>query len=499
MGASLIEERRGRRSRDDLEDSEMSSWRQFAKDRAMTNRLRTSLLAAFGLCSTLAIGETLHGPHVNPSNMAVLVEWEKATSRQADLIGDSFSANTWSVFEEAYTFETTPRGAIAEQLRRWQNAFDGNQILEASEGDAPYAGKPRGELADYVVEVTLPMFPNEMKNASGELTRSMEVLDRWAMSDPTNRHHAEARRAFRAFARALVAAGLESAHLRLGWEFTGDWFPWGIDPKGGAGMGTPEQFKEVWKFIYLTMEEVNPQFSWVWCGTVGFNHFDPAEAFPEYPSVTFRNREDNADKVLVDYIAADVYDADGECYFKNDNPQDENYELTPGYWNTRSKEQEEAYKCLEKKIFEGKGPAVNNEVVGLRYYHNLAVEKKLPFRLSEWGPWANYVPEWNSKTGKLLRSYAFGGDDNPYFIDGLFRWLKANDVYAACLFEFYNGGQGDIVDHTLLRGYWNSEREKRPRISLYPADSPYGAITDQLHPRAGEAYLKHLREIPLTR
>lgn len=453
-------------------------------------------LVATITCSLSGRSETLHGPHLNPSNFAVLVEWERATDQTAALIGDSFTANSWSVFEEATTFASEPRGAMAEQLRRWRNAFDGNDVLEASEGGEPYPGAPRGKLTDYEVEITVPMFPGEMADESGALVSSMGVTDRWMMADPKSRHHAAARSAFRSFAEALVDAGLESAHLRLAWEFTGDWFPWGIDPQGGAGMGTAEQFKETWKFIYLTMEEVNPKFSWVWCGTVGFSHYNPEDAFPEYPGETFSDRRDNADKVLVDYIAADIYDCDGECYFRPDDPLKSNYALTPGYWNAHPNEQQAGFQALREKIFEGRGPRFEGEMVGLRFYQELANRKGLPFRISEWGPWANYVPEWNSDSGKLLRSPGFGGDDNPYFINGFFQWLRANEVHAACLFEFYNGGQGDTVDHTLLRGYWNSEKEKRPRVSLYPASSPYFAIKDQMHPRAAEAYFRNLTAVP---
>ena len=119
------------------------------------------------------------------------------------------------------------------------------------------------------------MFPNLMKNEEGALVKAFTVKDRWQMGESENRHHKEARRAFQALAVALVKSGMAEARLRLGWEFVGDWFPWGIDPEGGEMMGTAEQYKACWKFIYLTMEEVNPKFEWVWCSTVGYDHFDP--------------------------------------------------------------------------------------------------------------------------------------------------------------------------------------------------------------------------------
>ena len=451
----------------------------------------------FVLLGQVAFSEALHGPNVNPSNLAVLVEWEKFTGQQAGIIGDNFSADSWEVFQEASSYrEKNPKGAIAEQLRRWGQAFDGNGVLESSEGSTPYQGSPRGALSDYVLELAIPIFPSRLANEDGELVDSSTVPDRWGMGAEGSRHYQDARRAFRSLATALVDNGMKDARLRLGWEFSGDWFPWGIDPNGGARAGTPEQFKACWKFVYLTMEEVNPRFTWVWSSHTGYDHFDPSAAFPEYPKDSFPDAEDQKDKTLVDFVSVDVYDADGDCYFRPDDPSKDNYELIPGYWNHHPKELQDAYTHFAQKIFEGKGHhAAEGEsaIYGLRFFKNLADEKRLPFVLSEWGPWANWIPVRGSKTGKMLRSIAFGGDDNPLFIDGLFKWVTENEVNAAVLFEFYDGGAGDRVDHTLLPRFWNTPQEGRPRVSLYPENSPYFQIKDQLHPRAAEAYLRNLK------
>ncbi len=456
------------------------------------------ILGGMALFCAVAGAQTLHGPNVNPSNLAVLVEWEKFTGRQADIIGDNLSADSWAVFREAPSYrEEGQKSAIAEQLRRWQSAFDGNGILEEGEGAEPYLGQPLGSLSDYAVELALPMFPNRMLNQQGELVASSTVGDRWQMGDRDNRHHREAKKAFQALAVALVDSGMAEAHLRLAWEFTGDWFPWGIDPNGGESMGTAADFKACWKFIYLAMEEVNPKFQWVWNATVGFDHFDPREAFPHYPEERFSNYLDNEDKTLVDFISADIYDADGECYYRVDNPEDEGFEFTPGFWNRHEEERKLAFEHFRTKVFEGRGNRAEegeSATYGLRYFKELADEKELPLVISEWGPWANYVPQRNSKEGKFLRSGAFGGDDHPEFIDAFFKWMEENEIGYAALFEFYNGGEGDIVDHTLVPGYWNTPREGRPRVSLYPEGSPFAKVTDQLHPRAAQAYLRNLNE-----
>ena len=456
------------------------------------------LLILFGC---LAKAETLHGPNVNPSNLAVLMEWEKFTGRKADIIGDNFSADSWAVFREAPSFrEKGEKGALAEQLRCWHNAFDGDGVLRCGKGAKPYLGHPKGRLSEYVVELAIPMFPNRLENAEGDLVDSTTVSDRWAMGEVENRHHREARKAFQALAAALVQNGMAEARLRLGWEFAGDWFPWSIDPNGGQRMGTAEQFKACWKFIYLAMEEVNPRFTWVWCSHVGYDHFDPSAAFPEFPKENFINTADQKDKTLVDFVSVDIYDADGECYFRPDQPSEDDFELTPGFWNVREEERAAAFEQFAHKIFEGRGNRAKegeSSIYGLRFFKELADEKKLSLVISEWGPWANYVPSRNWKEGNgrplFLRSAAFGGDDNPLFIDGLFRWSKENEIESSILFEFYNGGEGDTVDHTLLPGYWNTAQEGRPVVSLYPKESSYSQVTDQLHPRAAKAYLRNLK------
>ena len=451
-------------------------------------------LVLLGICS----GEILHGPNVNPSNFAVLMEWEKYTGRKADVIGDNFSANTWGVYREAPRFrEKRQKNAMAEQLSRWADAFDGDGFLDDKESSNLYFGKPKGALSDYVIELAIPMFPNFLEDEHGNMVDSATVSDRWEMGSPSNRHYREAKRAFQALASALVSSGLSEANIRLAWEFSGDWFSWGIDPKGGAQAGTPQQFKDCWKFIYLTMEEVNPKFSWGWCSTVGYDHFDPSDAFPEFPGVNFPDRADQKDKILVDYISVDIYDSDGESYYKRSGLEHEGGSPMLGYWNTHDKERAAAFDSFRKKVFEGKGHLAGegeSKAYGLRYFKEFAQRKKLPFGISEWGPWANYVPATRGgQNANLLRSAIFGGDDNPDFVNGLFQWVRENDVKSAVLFEFYNGGEGDVVDHTLLPEYWNSAREGRPRLSFYPKGTKYAEITNQSHPRAAEAYLQNLR------
>ena len=48
---------------------------------------------------------------------------------------------------------------------------------------------------------------------------------------------------------------------------------------------------------------------------------------------------DQKDKILADFVSVDVYDADGECYYRPDDPEGDDYELVPGYWNAHEEEE----------------------------------------------------------------------------------------------------------------------------------------------------------------
>ncbi|HVV77319.1 MAG TPA: glycosyl hydrolase [Mycobacteriales bacterium] len=102
---------------------------------------------------------------------------------------------------------------------------------------------------------------------------------------------------FQTMARNLVAAGLGNSVLRLGWEFNGDWFRWGI-----TSSGKPYQYKlrarefaSAWRHIVTSIRHVKgAHFKFDWCVSAGphFKHLDLA-----YPGNAY-----------VDYVGMDVYD-----------------------------------------------------------------------------------------------------------------------------------------------------------------------------------------------
>ena len=439
-------------------------------------------------------GQTLHGPNVNPANMAVLFAWEDVVGTQAGMIGDNLWAATWEDFEKAGSFAGggTAEGLIAIQLARWVDAFDGDGVVEADFTFPRVEGNPKGELSSYMTEFAIQMFPERMEDVDGNLVEARFVADRWDMWQPDNRHYPAARNAFQKLAEGLVAAGLEKAHLRLAWEFTGYWYPWGLAPSTSPQPGDPEDFKQCWKFIFETMEAVSPDFEWGWCAHIGYDDFDPVVAFPEFT-------DGGTTTVLVDYISVHIYDVDGMSYYRNDNPNDPNFQLTPDYWNERPDEQRAAFGSFYERMMEGDGdlPVPGNATrnVGLRYFKELADAKGLRFSFSEWGLWANYVLAAGSDPAVYLRSNGFSGDDNPFFINGLFDWMEANDVYSAAQFEFYLGEGFYLVDHSLLPDFWGEPVRDRPLHVVYPDDPEYSGTDDQTHPKAAAAFYARLRAI----
>ena len=97
--------------------------------------------------------------------------------------------------------------------------------------------------------------------------------------------------AFTTLAQNLVAQGEGNAILRLGWEFTGNWYPWSVTSPGDAA-----NFVSFWQQIVTTMRAVpGAQFSFLW----NPNGASPTSYSPDaaYPGNAY-----------VDYVGTDVYD-----------------------------------------------------------------------------------------------------------------------------------------------------------------------------------------------
>ncbi|HVY08622.1 MAG TPA: glycosyl hydrolase [Mycobacteriales bacterium] len=102
---------------------------------------------------------------------------------------------------------------------------------------------------------------------------------------------------FVTMARRLVAAGLGDSVLRIGWEFNGGWFRWGITAHGKPYQYATRarEFASAWRHIVTAIRSVKGgHFGFDWCVSAGphYRHLDLA-----YPGNSY-----------VDYIGMDVYD-----------------------------------------------------------------------------------------------------------------------------------------------------------------------------------------------
>lgn len=94
---------------------------------------------------------------------------------------------------------------------------------------------------------------------------------------------------FRSLARTLVRARQGNAILRLGWEFSGGWYPWSVHSDSEAA-----SFVAYWRQIVRTMRAVSPRFRFDWNPAIGWAPFDLPGSYPG--------------NAYVDYIGEDVYD-----------------------------------------------------------------------------------------------------------------------------------------------------------------------------------------------
>jgi hypothetical protein len=94
---------------------------------------------------------------------------------------------------------------------------------------------------------------------------------------------------FRQLARNLVRWGREDSILRLGWEFSGGWYPWSVRSDADA-----VAFAAYWRQIVDTMRSVSKSFKFDWNPAHGWRPFRIALAYPG--------------SAYVDYIGLDIYD-----------------------------------------------------------------------------------------------------------------------------------------------------------------------------------------------
>jgi beta-mannanase len=165
-------------------------------------------------------------------------------------------------------------------------------------------------------------------------------------------------------AKSLIAGGLGSSIIRLGWEFNGNWYPW-----SALNATEAAQYAAAWRQEVGAIKSVKGgHFTFDWSMTVDDGGINPALA---YPGDTY-----------VDYIGMDVYD------------WDEYTGLTGAQrWND-----------------------IVNNGYGLAWQASFAAQHKKPISFAEWALADN------------PSSPSTSGGDDPAFIQNMYNWFSTHNT-----------------------------------------------------------------------
>jgi hypothetical protein len=166
-------------------------------------------------------------------------------------------------------------------------------------------------------------------------------------------------------AKNLVAGGLGSSVIRLGWEFNGTWYPWSV-----TSSTTAAQYAAGWRQIVTAMRSVpGAHFSFDWCMTVAPSGINPVLAYPG--------------NAYVDYIGEDAYD-----------------------WNERGTAETSTQRWND----------IVSNGYGLDFQASLGKMFNKALSFPEWGV-ANKSWDVNA-----------GGNDDPSFVQNMFNWFGSHDT-----------------------------------------------------------------------
>jgi hypothetical protein len=188
---------------------------------------------------------------------------------------------------------------------------------------------------------------------------------------------------FVAMAQHLVAAGLGHSVLRLGWEFNGNWFNWGIESTGNpADYDTrAREFAEAWRHIVTAIRHVKgAHFTFDWCLGAGPHYRNLKLAYPG--------------NAYVDYVGMDVYD-----------------------WN----------RVGQPDSAQARWHAIVHQGNGLAWLAKFANAHHKPIS----------IPEWALVHDQASRAHS-GGDDT-FFINHMHHWFATHNVAYENYFNSYDG------------------------------------------------------------
>jgi Glycosyl hydrolase family 26 len=211
---------------------------------------------------------------------------------------------------------------------------------------------------------------------------------------------------FAALARRLVAGGLGSAIIRLGWEFNASWYPWSAQTARRAS-----QYAEAWRQIVGTIKHVRGErFGFDWSMTIDGGGVDPARAYPGNSYVTS--------------IGMDVYD-----------------------WNQSAANHQNPASVGPSRRWN----AIVSERYGLAWQARFAAAHHKPVSFPEWA--VVYDP----------LDPAAGGGDDPTFVQNMYDWFASHDT----AFEDYFDVDADAVDYGLTTGNGQFAQSTALYKSLY--------------------------------
>jgi hypothetical protein len=196
-------------------------------------------------------------------------------------------------------------------------------------------------------------------------------------------------------AQTLVANGLGSSILRLGWEFNGSWYPWKVLSAQDA-----KQFVDCWQHAVDAIRAVPGTAGLTFC----WNGCNESTAYPleaAYPGDGY-----------VDYVGTDVYDvswAKGTYPYPADATEEERVEIQQRAWDVWIH------------------PAAPKN--GIMAWQAVAKAHRKPFVIPEWG---------------LETKQGHGGYDDPWFIERMHRLIHdpVEQVYFA---SYWNAKSSKVV------------------------------------------------------
>ena len=214
---------------------------------------------------------------------------------------------------------------------------------------------------------------------------------------------------FTKLAQNLVQYGLGDSIVRLGWEFNGGWYTF-------RASDNPKAFAKYWGLVVTAMRAVpgaeKMQFCW-----------NPASASLQFPAEQAWPGDE-----FVDIVGVDLYD---QSWAKDTYPLPAN-----GSPEEILKRQQKAWNDV-----------LCNGDHGLMFWKKFADAHHKPLSIPEWGV--------------CQRGDKHGGNDNPYFVEQMSKFIldPANHVAFHCYFDVW-AGDGN---HQLSPGIKGTEVTKFPQ------------------------------------